>query len=62
MANKRPDQSAKVSTDAKLTDQDLDHVAGGTATNQFLKLDGIDGESKDDKHKDTIHVESFRKP
>ena len=28
----------------------------------FLKLDGVTGESTDDKHKDTIHVESFRKP
>lgn len=25
----------------------------------FLKLDGIKGESKDHKHKDTIHIESF---
>jgi len=25
----------------------------------FLKLDGIKGESKDDKHKDEIHIESF---
>jgi type VI secretion system secreted protein Hcp len=25
----------------------------------FLKLDGIKGESQDDKHKDEIHIESF---
>ena len=25
----------------------------------FLKLEGIKGESKDDKHKDEIHIESF---
>ena len=30
------------------------------AIDMFLKLDGIKGESKDDKHKDEIHIESFR--
>ncbi len=25
----------------------------------FIKLDGIKGESQDDKHKDEIHVSSF---
>src|SRR5271165_4207226 len=25
----------------------------------FLKIDGIDGESQDDKHKGEIHIESF---
>ncbi len=29
------------------------------AVDMFLKLDGIKGESKDHKHKDEIHVESF---
>jgi type VI secretion system secreted protein Hcp len=29
------------------------------ATDFFLKLDGIKGESKDDKHKDEIQLESF---
>lgn len=29
------------------------------AVDMFLKLDGIKGESKDDKHKDEIDVESF---
>jgi len=29
------------------------------AVDMFLKLDGIKGESKDDKHKDEIHIESF---
>jgi len=29
------------------------------AVDMFLKLDGIKGESKDHKHKDTIHIESF---
>ena len=25
----------------------------------FLKIDGIEGESRDDKHKDEIEIESF---
>jgi type VI secretion system secreted protein Hcp len=29
------------------------------AVDMFLKLDGIKGESYDDKHKDEIHIESF---
>jgi type VI secretion system secreted protein Hcp len=29
------------------------------AVDMFLKLDGIKGESKDSKHKDEIHIESF---
>jgi len=29
------------------------------AVDMFLKLDGIKGESQDDKHKDEIHIESF---
>jgi type VI secretion system secreted protein Hcp len=29
------------------------------AIDMFLKLDGIKGESKDAKHKDEIHIESF---
>jgi type VI secretion system secreted protein Hcp len=29
------------------------------AVDMFLKLDGIKGESKDHKHKDTIHIESW---
>jgi type VI secretion system secreted protein Hcp len=29
------------------------------AVDMFLKLDGIKGESKDHKHKDSIHIESF---
>jgi type VI secretion system secreted protein Hcp len=29
------------------------------AVDMFLKLDGIKGESKDHKHKDEIHIESF---
>ena len=29
------------------------------AVDMFLKIDGIKGESKDSKHKDEIHIESF---
>ena len=29
------------------------------AVDYFLKIDGIDGESKDDKHKDEIDIESW---
>lgn len=29
------------------------------AFDMFLKLDGVKGESKDSKHKDEIHIESF---
>jgi len=29
------------------------------AVDMFLKLDGIKGESKDHKHKDTIHIDAF---
>jgi type VI secretion system secreted protein Hcp len=29
------------------------------AVDMFLKLEGIKGESKDNKHKDEIHIESF---
>ncbi|WP_425617152.1 Hcp family type VI secretion system effector [Anatilimnocola sp. NA78] len=29
------------------------------AVDMFLKLNGIEGESKDDKHKNEIHIESF---
>ena len=31
------------------------------AVDMFLKLDGIKGESKDDKHKDEIHIENFNR-
>jgi hypothetical protein len=60
MSIKKPDQSPKISRqDMELTDKELDHAAGGAQADRFLKLDGIDGESKDDKHKDSIQIESF---
>ena len=62
MSLKKPDQNSQISKDdIELSDQDLSKVTGG---DDFLKIDGIKGESQDDKHKDTIHIESFsvRKP
>lgn len=40
--------------DIELSDSELGGVSGG-----FLKIDGIEGESQDAKHKDEIHIESF---
>jgi hypothetical protein len=40
--------------DIELTEHDLGHVSGG-----FLRIDGVDGESTDDKHKGEISLESF---
>src|SRR5437667_6501293 len=37
----------------------LEWEIGSMAVDMFLKLDGIKGESKDHKHKDEIHIESF---
>ncbi len=34
-------------------------VAGAASADYFLKIDGIDGESKDDKHKGHIDIESW---
>jgi type III secretory pathway component EscU len=39
--------------DVKLSEQDLAQVSGG-AVDSFLNLDGIKGESTDDKHKGLI--------
>ena len=41
-------------TGVELSNDDLDTVVGGT-----LSIDGIDGESMDDKHKGTIEIESW---
>ncbi len=62
MSIRKPDQRIKVSTETELTDRDLGNVTGGAGSDYLLTLDGIKGESTDDKHKDTIHIESFRKP
>jgi hypothetical protein len=42
----------------ELTEDQLEHVAGGTS-NVYLKLTGIDGESGIDAHKKSIEIESF---
>ena len=39
---------------AELTEKELGSVTGG-AVDIYLNLDGIKGESQDDKHKDEIH-------
>jgi hypothetical protein len=43
----------------ELNDAELDLVSGGDKANYLLQLDGIKGESKDDGHKDEIHIDSF---
>ena len=61
MNNEKADQ--KLPTDAELSDRDLGDVTGGSIIDYIRKYDGVKGESKDDTHKDTIHIESyFRKP
>jgi len=42
---------------AEVADQDLDEVVGGN-TNLFLKLDGVEGESTDNKHKPDVAIRS----
>jgi len=45
----------------ELTDNELSNVSGGAATDYLLSIDGIKGESQDDKHKDTIEIASLKK-
>jgi hypothetical protein len=42
----------------ELSPEELEKVTGG-AYDAFLNLDGIKGESTDDKHKDWIEISSF---
>ena len=46
-----------MSNELSLTE--LDAVSGGAQVDYFLKIDGVDGESTDDKHKGEIQLESF---
>jgi hypothetical protein len=39
----------------ELSAEDLQKVAGGAAVDYFLKIDGVDGESSDDRHKKEIN-------
>jgi hypothetical protein len=57
--NKKPGDLTKGSpkNTPALSESDLDKVSGG-ATNKFLKIDGVDGESTDDKHKGEIYIGS----
>ena len=52
------DQISKVSTDTELSDDDLAAVIGG-GEGTLLKIEGIKGESADDKQGDTVHIGSF---
>ena len=45
--------------DIELTEHELGQIDGGAAVDYFLKIDGIDGESTDDKHKGEIQLESY---
>ncbi|HVY99352.1 MAG TPA: hypothetical protein VHA35_07625 [Dongiaceae bacterium] len=49
-------KGSKPKTSPELQESDLDKVTGGAAL--LLKLDGVKGESMDDKHKDEIQVGS----
>jgi hypothetical protein len=53
MSTKKNDQSPRLESKPdliKLTEHELLHVTGGRG--HFIKIDGIKGESQDDKHKD----------
>jgi hypothetical protein len=52
----KPDDLIRSKT-VELTEQELGSVSGGA---DFLKLDGIKGESMDHKHKDEIHISSLK--
>src|SRR5258708_16945508 len=43
----------------ELTEHELGQAAGGAAVDYFLKIDGVDGESTDDKHKGEIQLEPY---
>jgi Type VI secretion system effector, Hcp len=60
-ANKPSDltKGSSPKTSPELNERELDKVSGG-ANDFLLTLDGIKGESQDDKHKDTIEVMSFK--
>ena len=62
---KRPEPKAPPAPAAKraqdgeeLSDDELESVAGG-ATDVFVKLGGIRGETQNAGHKDEIHIESY---
>ena len=52
-------ESPMTTTDGEITDADLAKVVGGggkAKSTPILTIDGIKGESKDDKHPDTIEI------
>ena len=56
-------EGIELSADEQLSVQDaasdMPEVSGFAAVDYFLKIDGVDGESSDDKHKGEIQLESF---
>ena len=42
----------------EMTEDELEQAAGG-ASDYLLELDGVKGESRADKHKETIEIASF---
>jgi hypothetical protein len=64
----RPIISRRLQMLEQLSDQDLRIASGGTSqapvkakikSSASLKIDGVDGESTDDKHKGEIQLESY---
>jgi bacteriocin-like protein len=54
------DLKKQESTDlTELTDKQLDKVSGGDLPIGGIQIEGIRGESLDDKHKEEIHVMSW---
>lgn len=51
MENPKPEEVAGVKKKKELSEEDLKKVAGGATKDYFLKLDGIEGESQDEKVK-----------
>ncbi len=57
-------EDLELSADEQLLVQDaasdMPEVAGFSFGDYFLKIDGVDGESSDDKHKGEIQLDSFK--
>ena len=51
MENPKPEETKGVKKKSELSEEDLKNVNGG-AVDFLLNIDGIKGESQDDKHKD----------
>jgi bacteriocin-like protein len=49
MDNLKPEEVKDLKKKKELSEEDLKKVSGGATGDVFLKLDGIEGESADDK-------------